>query len=110
MAEIRRSRLDTLKTRASRVFFFLMGAAFGIAGVWAAVNVSDSAADALNLVPESDLISAELVIDELEDRLGDAANAVRRVLELQRAREGLDDLGTASLEDALDRLVPNIRE
>ena len=110
MAEIRRSRLETLRTRASRAFYFLMGAAFGVAGVWAAVNVSDSAADALNLVPESDLIRAQLVIGDLEDRLGDAANAVQRALELQQAREGLEHLGTESLLDALDRLVPKIEE
>ena len=105
MAEIRRSRLETLKARASRTFYFLLGAAVGVAGVWAAVNVSDSAAGAVNLVPESDLITAQLEIGNLEDRIDGAAIAVRRTLEIQLAQGGLD-----SLFDALDLLVPSVRE
>ena len=103
MAEIRRSRLETLKTRASRTFYFLMGAAVGAAGVWAAVNVSDSAADALNLAPESDLVGAHLLIDDLEEDLSAVTNEIRRFLELQRVRKGLDDLETALFQDLLDR-------
>ena len=106
MAEMRRSRFETLKVRASRVFYFAVGAAFGVVGVVAAVNVSDSAADALNLVPESDLSRDQLVIGDLEDRLSDAAGAIERALELLQDREGLDDLGAGSLLDALDRLLP----
>ena len=105
MAELHRSRLETLKTRASRTFYFLMGAAVGIAGLWAAVNVSDSAAGAVRLVPESDLVAARLSIEDLEARTDDAAAAVRRALEIQLAQEGLD-----SLLDALDLLVPSVGE
>ena len=104
MAEIRRSRLETLKTRASRTFYFLMGTAVGVAGVWAAVNMSDSAADALNLAPESDVVEARLRIDGLQDDLSAAANEIGQILELQQLRQGLEDLGTASLQDILDRL------
>ena len=104
MAEIRRSRLETLKTRASRTFYFLLGAAVGIAGVWAAVNVSDSAAGALNLVPESDLITAQLEIGDLEGQLNNVRDELRGVREVQRARQGLDDLETDLLQDILDRL------
>ena len=103
MAEIRRSRLETLKTRASRTFYFLLGAALGAAGLWGAVNVSDSAADAVNLIPEAQLSSAQLKIGDMEDRMNDAALAVRRALEIQQ--QGLD-----SLFDALERLVPSVRE
>ena len=79
MAEIRRSWLETLKRRASRTFYFLMGAAVGVAGVWAAVNVSGSAADTLNLAPESDLVEAHLRIENLEDNLGVAKSEIRRI-------------------------------
>ncbi len=104
MAEIRRSRLETLKARASRTFYFLLGAAVGIAGVWAAVNVFDSAAGALNLVPESDLITAQLEIGDLEGQLNAVRDELRGVREVQRARQGLDDLETDLLQDILDRL------
>ena len=104
MAEMHRSGLDTLKTRAIRTFYFLMGAVVGVAGVWAVVNVSDSAADALNLATESDLVGAYLWIDDLEAELSVATDEIRRFLELQRVRRGLDDLGAASLQDILDRL------
>ena len=103
MAEIRRPRLETLKTRASRTFYFLLGAALGAAGLWGAVNVSDSAADAVNLIPEAQLSSAQLKIGDMEDRMNDAALAVRRALEIQQ-------LGLDSLLDALDRLVPSVGE
>ena len=103
MAEIRRSRVETLKTRASRTFYFLLGAALGAAGLWGAVNVSDSAADAVNLIPEAQLSSAQLKIGDMEDRMNDAALAVRRALEIQQ-------LGLDSLSDALDGLVPSVGE
>ena len=106
MAEIRRSRIDTLKTRASRTLYFLMGAAVGAAGVWAAVNVSDSAADTLNLVPESDLSTAQLVIGDLEGRLDDASTALQRALGSELAQEALNKVGIELLREALDRLVP----
>ena len=99
------SRIQTLKTRASRTFYFLMGVAVGIAGVWAAVNLSDSAAGAVNLVPESDLVEAHLTIDDLEDRREKAATAVGRAVEIQLAQEGLD-----SLFDALELLAPSVRD
>ena len=108
MAEIARSRFETLKVRASRAFYFTLGVAFGVVGVAAAVSVSDSAADALNLVPQSELTNAQLVIDDLEESLNDAAEAIVRAIELQRAREDLGDLGAAALEDALDRLLPTL--
>ncbi len=104
MVEIRRSRLETLKTRASRTFYFLLGAAVGIAGVWAAVNVSDSAAGALNLVPESDLVAARLSVEDLNGQLNAVTDELRGVREVQRARQGLDDLETDLLQDLLDRL------
>ena len=105
MAEIRRSRLETLKTRASRTFYFLLGAALGAAGLWGAVNVSGAAADAVNLVPESQLSSAQLLIGDLEERMREAADAIQRALERHLAEEGLD-----SLFDALERLVPSVGE
>ena len=105
MAEIHRSRLEILKTRASRAFYFLLGAAVGIAGLWAAVNVSDSAASAVSLVPEADLVAARLSIEDLETRMDGAADAVQRALEIQLAQQGLD-----SLFDALDLLAPGVGE
>ena len=104
MTEVHRSWLDTLKTRASRTFYFLMGAAVGAAGLWAAVNVSESAADTLNLATESDLVATHLWIEDLEHDLSVATVEIRRFIELQRARQSLDDLATASLQDILDRL------
>ena len=103
MAETRRSWLDTMKTRASRTFYFLMGAVVGAGGLWAAVNVSDSAADALNLATESDLVAAYLWIDDLENDLSVVTDEIQRFLELRRVQQGLDDLGTAPLQDFLDR-------
>ena len=104
MAEIHPSRLETLKTRAIRTFYFLMGAVVGAAAVWAAVNVSASAADALNLATESDLVEAYLRIDEIEDDLISTTDEIQRFLELQRLRRSLDDLGTDTLQEILDRL------
>ena len=104
MAEIHRSRLDTLKARASRAFYFLMGAVVGVAGVWAAVNVSDAAGNALNLAPESDLVAARLSVEDLEGQFDALTDQLREVREVQRARQGLDDLETDLLQDILDRL------
>lgn len=77
MAEIHRSRLDALKARAIRAFYFLVGAVFGAAAIWAAVNVSDSAADTLNLATEADLVAAHLSIGELEDELSSATDEIQ---------------------------------
>ena len=109
MAEIGRSGLETLKTRASRTFYFLFGAVVGVAGVWVAVNVSDSAADALNLATESDLVEAYLWVEDVESDLIAATNEIQRFLDLQLLRQGLDDLGTGSLQALLDRLSKRAR-
>ncbi|MCI0816477.1 MAG: hypothetical protein J4N29_05470 [Chloroflexi bacterium] len=104
MAEIHPSRFETLKARVIRTFYFLMGAIVGAAAIWAAVNVSDSAADTLNLATKADLVEAYVWIDELEDELGSATDEIQRFLELQRLRRDLDDLGTGTLQELLDRL------
>ncbi len=97
-----------------RFFYFVLGGAIGAFLLWAAVNVSDSTADAVKLVPKSDLTTAQLVIGDLENRLAAAAQEISRVLglleQLKNQLEGastlLDSFGIGGLLDALERLAP----